>query len=59
MNAMSRMSHAETRTEFHQWNCILPAVNRDLIGELPRMRCSGRTDLGDLEVSGSGLTPFS
>jgi hypothetical protein len=51
VKAMSRMSQAETRTQFHRWNCVLPAPKRDLIGELPRMRRSGRTDVGDLEVS--------
>ena len=44
------------RTQFHQWNCVLPAVKRDLIGKLPRMRRSGRTDLGGLEVSLNALT---
>jgi len=48
MKAMSRMSQAETRTQFHQWNCVLPAVTRNLIGALPRMRRSGRTDVSDL-----------
>ena len=59
VKAMSRMSQAETRTQFHQWNCVLPAVRRDLIGGLPRMRRSGRTDVGDLKVSVNALKPFS
>jgi hypothetical protein len=53
MNAMGRMSQAESRTQFHRWNCVLPAVKRDLIAELPRMRRSGRTDVSDLEVYGT------
>ena len=63
MNAMSRMSQAESgveaRTQFQRWNCVLPALTRDLIGELPRMRRSVRADVGDLEVSLNALTPFS
>ena len=35
------------------------AVKRDLIGELPKMRRAGRTDVSDLEVSVSALTPVS
>jgi len=31
----------------------MAAVGRDLIGELPRMRHSGPTDVSELEVSGS------
>ena len=37
----------------------IAALKRDLIGALPRMRCSGRTDLGDLSVSVNALKPFS
>jgi len=40
MKAIRRMSQAETRTQFHQWNCVLPALKQDLIGKLPRMRRS-------------------
>ena len=35
------------------------AVKRDLIGELPKMRRAGRTDVGDLQVSVNELTPVS
>jgi hypothetical protein len=35
------------------------AVKRDLIGELPKMRRSGRTDVSDLQVSLNALTPVS
>jgi hypothetical protein len=35
------------------------AVKRDLIGELPKMRRAGRTDVSDLAVSVNGLTPVS
>ena len=35
------------------------AVKRDLIGELPKMRRSGRTDVSDLKVSMNALTPVS
>jgi hypothetical protein len=49
---------AEARTQFQRWNCVLPAVKRDPIGELPILRRSGRTDVGDLEVSVNALTPL-
>ena len=35
------------------------AVKRDLIGELPKMRRTGRTDVSDLAVSVNALTPVS
>jgi hypothetical protein len=35
------------------------AVKRDLIGELPKMRRAGRTDVSDLAVSVNALTPVS
>ena len=35
------------------------AVKRDLIGELPKMRRAGRTDVSDLQVSANSLTPVS
>lgn len=35
------------------------AVKRDLIAELPKMRRSGRTDVSDLLVAFSELTPVS
>ena len=35
------------------------AVKRDLIGELPKMRRAGRTDVSDLAVSMNALTPVS
>ena len=35
------------------------AVRRDLIGELPKMRRAGRTDVSDLAVSVNALTPVS
>ena len=35
------------------------AVKRDLIGELPKMRRSGRTDVSDLKVAINALTPVS
>jgi hypothetical protein len=34
-------------------------VKRDLIGGLPRMRRTGRTDVSDLAVSVNALTPVS
>ena len=34
-------------------------VKRDLIGALPKMRRAGRTDVSDLKVSVSALTPVS
>lgn len=37
----------------------LAAVKRDLIGELPKMRRAGRTDVGDLQVTLNALTPVS
>jgi hypothetical protein len=47
------------RTQFHRWNYVLPAPKRDLIGTPPRMRGSGRTDVGDLQVSVNALTLVS
>jgi hypothetical protein len=35
------------------------AVKRDLIGKLPKMRRAGRTDVSDLQVVCSELTPVS
>jgi hypothetical protein len=35
------------------------AVKRDLIAELPQMRRAGRTDVSDLQVAFSELTPVS
>jgi len=35
------------------------AVKRDLIGGLPKMRRVGRTDISDLAVLVSSLTPVS
>jgi hypothetical protein len=35
------------------------AVKRDLIGELPKLRRTGRTDVGDLQVTVNELTPVS
>jgi len=35
------------------------AVKRNLIGGLPRMRRSGRTDVSELKVSMNALTPVS
>ena len=35
------------------------AVKRDLIGELPRMRRAGRTDVSDLQITLNALTPVS
>jgi hypothetical protein len=35
------------------------AVKRDLIGELPKMRRAGRTDVSDLKVAVNALTPVS
>lgn len=35
------------------------AVKRDLIGELPKMRRAGRTDVSDLQVTVNELTPVS
>jgi hypothetical protein len=35
------------------------AVKRDLIGELPKMRRAGWTDVSDLAVSVNALTPVS
>jgi hypothetical protein len=35
------------------------AVKRDLLGELPKMRRAGRTDVSDLAVSVNALTPVS
>ena len=35
------------------------AVKRDLIGELPKMRRAGRTDVGDLRITVNELTPVS
>ena len=35
------------------------AVKRDLIGELPKMRRAGRTDVGDLQITVNELTPVS
>lgn len=37
----------------------LAAVKRDLIGELPKMRRAGRTDVADLRVTVNALTPVS
>ena len=37
----------------------IAAVKWDLIGELPKMRRAGRTDVSDLQVSFSELTPVS
>ena len=38
---------------------LVAAVKRDLIGELPKMRRAGRTDVSDLAVSVNALTPVS
>jgi hypothetical protein len=46
-------------TQFQRWNCVLLAPRRDLIGGLPRMRRSGRTEVSDLKVSLNALKPFS
>ena len=35
------------------------AVKRDLIGELPKMRRAGRTDINELQVAIGELTPVS
>lgn len=35
------------------------AIKRDLIGELPKMRRGGRTDVSDLAGSVNALTPVS
>lgn len=35
------------------------AVKRDLIGELPKMRRAGRTDVSDLQVAIKERTPVS
>ena len=35
------------------------AVKRDLIGELPKMRRAGRTDVSDLRISLNALTPVA
>ena len=35
------------------------AVKRDLIGELPKLRRAGRTDVSDLQVAINELTPVS
>lgn len=35
------------------------AVRRDLIGDLPKMRRAGRTDVSDLRVTVNELTPVS
>jgi hypothetical protein len=35
------------------------AVKRDLIGELPKMRRTGRTDVTDLRITVNELTPVS
>lgn len=35
------------------------AVQRDLIGELPKMRRAGRTDVSDLRVTVNELMPVS
>jgi hypothetical protein len=35
------------------------AVRRDLIGELPKLRRAGRTDVSDLRVTLNALTPVS
>ena len=35
------------------------AVKRELIGELPKMRRAGRTDVSDLQVAFNELTPVS
>ena len=37
----------------------IAAVKRDLIGELPKMRRAGRTDVSDLQLVFSELTPVS
>jgi len=37
----------------------IAAVKQDVAGRLPRMRRSGRTDVGDLKVSVNALKPFS
>jgi hypothetical protein len=47
----------EVRTQLHRSNCVFPALNRKPIGQLPTMRRSGRTDVGDLGVSLNALTP--
>lgn len=35
------------------------AVRRDLIGDLPKMRRAGRTDISDLRATVNELTPVS
>ena len=47
------------RTQSQSRNCFLPALKRDLIGGLPKMRRAGRIDVSDLKVSINALTPIS
>jgi len=54
---VSDPERVEARTQLHPWNCVLPAPKRDLIGKLPRMRRSGRTDVSDLKVSVNDRRP--
>jgi hypothetical protein len=42
-----------------QTRVAVAAVKRDLIGELPKMRRAGRTDVGGLQVTVNELTPVS
>ena len=44
---------------FSQASMSAAAVKRDLIGELPKMRRAGRTDVSDLADSVNSLTPVS
>jgi len=47
------------KTKLNDVAAAVAAVKRDLIGELPKMRRAGRTDVSDLQVAFSELTPVS
>jgi len=39
-------------------NCVLPDLKQDLVADLSNIHCSGRTDVSDLKVCASALTPM-
>jgi hypothetical protein len=47
------------KSTMHHVAEAVAAVKRDLIGELPKMRRAGRTDVSDLAVTVNEPTPVS
>jgi hypothetical protein len=50
---------ASIKSKMNEVAEAVAAAKRDLIGELPRMRRAGRTDVSDLQITMNALTPVS